>query len=84
LAQLGEPATAVRWLTQATTTGFSCYPWFERDPLLDPIRGDAGFAAFARELRRSWDAARAKYAECVSGSRRPEIRCAETRETPSR
>jgi hypothetical protein len=51
----------VQWLSRAVTTGFSCYPWFERDPLLDPIRDDARFIAFMRELRRSWENARAKY-----------------------
>jgi TolB-like protein/DNA-binding winged helix-turn-helix (wHTH) protein len=65
-AQLRDPTTALRWLSQAATTGFSCYPWYERDPLLDPIRNDSRFAAFMRELRRSWEDAGAKY---VNGSR---------------
>jgi TolB-like protein/DNA-binding winged helix-turn-helix (wHTH) protein len=65
-AQLREPTTAVQWLSQAATTGFSCYPWFERDPLLDPIREDARFIAFMRELRRSWENARAKYVSASS------------------
>ena len=60
-AQLGDPATAVRWLSQAAATGFACYPWYQRDPLLDPIRTDLGFAAFMGELRRSWEDTRAKY-----------------------
>jgi tetratricopeptide (TPR) repeat protein len=60
-AQLGDPTTALRWLAQAATTGFSCYPWYERDPLLDPIRADSRFADFMRDLRRSWEDARAKY-----------------------
>jgi eukaryotic-like serine/threonine-protein kinase len=42
-AQLGEPATAVRWLRRAIDTGFPCYPWFQRDSLLDPIRRDPAF-----------------------------------------
>lgn len=61
-AQLGDPATALRWLSQGATTGFPCYPWYEHDPLLDPIRNDPRFVTFMRELRRSWEAARAKYA----------------------
>jgi TolB-like protein/DNA-binding winged helix-turn-helix (wHTH) protein/lipopolysaccharide biosynthesis regulator YciM len=60
-AQLRDPASAVRWLSQAAATGFSCYPWYAKDTLLDPIRSDPGFAAFMRELRRSWEDARAKY-----------------------
>jgi TolB-like protein len=61
-AQLRDPASALRWLSQAATTGFPCYPWYERDPLLDPIRGHPQFADFMRELRRSWEDVRAKYA----------------------
>jgi TolB-like protein/Tfp pilus assembly protein PilF len=60
-AQLRDSSTALRWLSQAARTGFPCYPWYERDPLLDPIRDDARFADFMRELRRSWEDARAKY-----------------------
>jgi TolB-like protein/DNA-binding winged helix-turn-helix (wHTH) protein len=60
-AQLREPTTALRWLSRAAATGFACYPWFERDSLLDPVRKDARFSAFMRELRRSWEATRAKY-----------------------
>ena len=61
-AQLRDPAAAVRWLSRAATTGFACYPWFERDPLLDPIRNDPGFELLMRELRRSWRHSRARYA----------------------
>jgi DNA-binding winged helix-turn-helix (wHTH) protein/TolB-like protein len=65
-AQLRDAPTAIRWLVRASTTGFPCYPWFERDPLLDPIRGDAAFVAVMRDLRRSWEDARAKYIGGVS------------------
>jgi hypothetical protein len=68
-AQLRDSTTALRWLSQAATTGFPCYPWYERDPLLDPIRDDPRFADFMRELRGSWEGARAKYAS-GSGERR--------------
>ena len=60
-AQLRDATTALRWLNQAVTTGFSCYPWYKRDPLLDPIRHDRRFAAFMRDLRRSWTDAQARY-----------------------
>jgi TolB-like protein/DNA-binding winged helix-turn-helix (wHTH) protein/Tfp pilus assembly protein PilF len=60
-AQLRDPTTALRWLSQAATTGFPCFPWYERDPLLDPIRDDPRFRSFMRELRRSWENAGAKY-----------------------
>jgi tetratricopeptide (TPR) repeat protein len=60
-AQLGDAPTAIKWLAQAASTGFPCYPWYERDPLLDPIRGESIFADFMRGQRRSWEDARAKY-----------------------
>jgi tetratricopeptide (TPR) repeat protein len=60
-AQLRDPPAALRWLSRAATTGFPCYPWYERDRLLDPIRDDPRFVVFMRDLRRSWQDARAKY-----------------------
>jgi adenylate cyclase len=51
-AQLGEPATSVRWLEQAVSTGFPCYPWFLRDPLLDPVRGETSFVQFLARLEQ--------------------------------
>jgi len=37
-AQLGDAGDATRWLRIAADTGFPCLPWFERDPLLEPLR----------------------------------------------
>jgi len=48
-AQLGDSSQAMRWLQQAVDTGFPCTPWFERDPLLAPVREHP---EFARLLRR--------------------------------
>jgi Flp pilus assembly protein TadD len=39
-AQLGDVAEASRWLRTAADTGFPCLTWFERDPLLDPLRSN--------------------------------------------
>jgi len=52
-AQLGDPAQSVKWLQAAADTGFSCYPWFQRDTLLDPIRRDPRFAQLLDRLRTS-------------------------------
>jgi tetratricopeptide (TPR) repeat protein len=49
-AVLGRPRDAVRWLRVAAETGFRCYPWYARDPLLASLRGDADFEALLREL----------------------------------
>ena len=67
-AQLGRAGDAVRWLRSAADTGFPCYPWMARDPLLDPVRSDPGFQAFLAGLRTDYDRARTRY---ESGSRRP-------------
>ena len=67
-AQLGRPNDAVKWLREASETGFPCYPWLERDSLLDPIRSDPAFKALLTELRADYDTARTQYRAI---SRRP-------------
>jgi hypothetical protein len=47
-AQLGDRDAAFRWLEKAAATGFRCQPWFVRDPLLAPLRGDTRFEALTR------------------------------------
>ncbi|HEX6250009.1 MAG TPA: BTAD domain-containing putative transcriptional regulator [Gemmatimonadaceae bacterium] len=61
-AQLHQPEEAVRWLRTAAHTGFPCYPWFARDPLLDPIRADRAFRTLLAELRTAWERERGRYA----------------------
>ncbi len=60
-AQLGRLGDARTWLGRAVDTGFPCYPWFERDPLLQPIRKDSGSAGFLKGLKETWEGARSKY-----------------------
>ncbi|MEZ5294265.1 MAG: winged helix-turn-helix domain-containing protein [Vicinamibacterales bacterium] len=53
-AQLRDVDQAVTWLRIAADTGFPCVPFFERDPLLDPLRGRAefdGLLAYVRARR---------------------------------
>lgn len=50
-AQLGDLNAGLRWLTRAADTGFPCYPWFERDRLLDPLRTHPQFVELLRRLR---------------------------------
>ncbi len=55
-AQLGDADRAVHWLRTAADSGFPCLVWFERDPLLQPLRGSASFAellAYLRSVRES-------------------------------
>ena len=82
-AQLGDTDQADRWLRTAVDTGFPCLPFFERDPLLDPLRQRSDFAALleyvdARVASRSDDAAaragdrvrRRRHGEAVSAPMR--------------
>ncbi len=55
-AQLGDLKESQRWLHTAADTGFPCLPWFERDPLLQPLRRLPEFSTlleYVRERRES-------------------------------
>ena len=60
-AQLGRPRDAVTWLRTAADGGFPCYPWFAADPLLIPIRDDAGYKQLMTTLRERFEDARSRY-----------------------
>ena len=57
-AQLGDVDASLKWLTQAADTGFPCYPWYARDPLLEPLRRTAAFAELLARLRLTHEEAR--------------------------
>ncbi len=60
LARLGETDLALRELERAESGGFFCYPFFVRDPWLDPLRGDSRFIEIPRRAEaRMHDAQRA-------------------------
>ena len=54
-ALMKRPQEAVRWLRASADDGFPCYPWFERDPSLDGLRGDADFLRLMTDLRKRWE-----------------------------
>jgi serine/threonine protein kinase/Flp pilus assembly protein TadD len=60
-ANLGQHEDAVRWLRKSAETGFPSYPWFERDPLLEPLRKDAGFQQFMNGLQKTFEIAKQRY-----------------------
>jgi len=66
-AQLGDARAAVRWLERAVATGFPCYPWYARDPLLAPLQSDSGFRRLLDELRATTERARRRYAAPATG-----------------
>jgi eukaryotic-like serine/threonine-protein kinase len=51
-AQLGDSEEAFKWLERAGATGFPCVPWFERDPLLAPLRNDTRYPKLIADLER--------------------------------
>jgi tetratricopeptide (TPR) repeat protein len=60
-AQLGDFSDARRFLADAARTGLPCYPWYARDPLLDPLRNDPEFRRFLSGLERSWRMVATRY-----------------------
>jgi DNA-binding winged helix-turn-helix (wHTH) protein/TolB-like protein/Flp pilus assembly protein TadD len=55
-AQLGDSTAAGRWLRTAADTGFACVPWFERDPLLEPLRRRPEFAGLLADVQKRREA----------------------------
>ena len=53
-ALMGETDEAIDELRRGADDGFPCYPWFERDPCLESIRGDPRFLALISELKNRW------------------------------
>jgi len=60
-AQVGDLAEARRWLTRAAAEGFPCYPWYDRDPLMQPLKSDPAFQDFMKQLRNRFDANRVRF-----------------------
>jgi DNA-binding winged helix-turn-helix (wHTH) protein/tetratricopeptide (TPR) repeat protein len=59
-SQFGDTDQAVRWLRVAADTGFPCLPWFERDPLLEPLRRLPEFADLLTYVRSRRDSTLSK------------------------
>jgi tetratricopeptide (TPR) repeat protein len=59
-AQLANFDEAVRWLGTAADTGFPCAIWFERDPLLAPVRQHPAFAVVMERVRAQRQSALAR------------------------
>jgi DNA-binding winged helix-turn-helix (wHTH) protein/TolB-like protein/Tfp pilus assembly protein PilF len=60
-AQMDKPEQAIKWLTRAVETGLPCYPWFEKDPLLDAIRGVPNFQRLMENLKKYWRSVNERY-----------------------
>ena len=58
-ALMNEPAAAIHWLWRTANEGFPCYPFFAKDPMLDPLRRDPRFIQFMAEMKQRWERFRA-------------------------
>jgi len=63
---LGDSTRAVERLRLAAGDGFPCLPFFERDPLLEPVRRSAAFDALVSEMRFAYQGYRRLYASLPS------------------
>jgi hypothetical protein len=54
-ALVNKPEQAIKFLQWAAEDGFPCYPLFEKDPNLDSLRQDSGFAALLAKLKQQWE-----------------------------
>ena len=50
-AALGDKRSAVRAFGRSIEQGFFCYPYFESDPLLNPVRGESEYAALMKKAQ---------------------------------
>ena len=64
-AVLGRKEEALSWLAVAAHNGFPCHPFFERDPMLESIRGEERFSSLLRELATECDGYRRLYRDLV-------------------
>jgi DNA-binding winged helix-turn-helix (wHTH) protein/TolB-like protein len=62
LAQLGQSGAAVEWLRKSADHGFPCAIWYERDPLLQPVRSKPEFSTLLADLRARRNATAGRFA----------------------
>lgn len=54
-ALMNKPELALKYLEQSADKGFPCYPLFERDPNLNPLRKNSQFIAFLASQKNQWE-----------------------------
>ena len=60
-AVLGDKASAIRMFDSSIQNGFFPYPYFNSDPLLDAIRGEAQFPTLMSAARQRYETFRKKF-----------------------
>ncbi|MCI0603310.1 protein kinase [bacterium] len=59
-ALMGKTAPAIEWLQKTGDHGFSCYPFFEKDPHLKNLHGQHEFETFLEKMKQQRNYYRAK------------------------
>ncbi len=62
-ALMGKTALALEWLQKTVDHGFSCYPFFEKDPHLKNLHGNPEFGTFLEKTKQQRNYYRAKFLE---------------------
>jgi hypothetical protein len=60
-AVLADRTSSLRMLRRSIESGFFCYPYFVRDPLLDSLRDQPGLDERMAEARRRHEDFKAKF-----------------------
>lgn len=60
-AIMGEKSAAMRMLSLSIQGGFFCYPYIKDDPLLENLRGEAGYAAVISQARERYELFKLKF-----------------------
>jgi serine/threonine protein kinase len=55
-AALGQTVKAMAWLERSVETGFACWPFFQIDPYLERLRGNAEFARLVTGIETKYKA----------------------------
>ena len=58
----GDKSSALRVLRRSVEDGFFCYPYFTRDPLLDPLRCELEFSELLHNARHRHEEFQHKFA----------------------
>jgi len=64
---MGDEGNALRLLRLTSEEGMPCYPLFQKDPRLDPIRSSPVFKLFLEAQRVRWEGFKASYAAAQHG-----------------
>jgi tetratricopeptide (TPR) repeat protein len=54
LALAGRRETAFEWLERSVSTGFACWPYFQKDPCLESLRGSQEFEFLVSALQAKY------------------------------